>query len=111
MSAPRPCFRAEFREAGASGASWEPIGKLSQRLEKRAQKKRKGRRRPDIRTSRVLSERLAAQWAGYTWAEYLALPGDDCWVDGWRYHDCKAWVYTAYQVHLDLDVVHNNVWD
>jgi len=59
----------------------------------------------------LLHERLAAHWAGYTWAQYQALPGDERWVDWRRYFDCKAWVVAAYQVSVELDGVRNAGWD
>lgn len=110
MSAPRPCFRAEFREA--PGAPWEPLSRLSARQALRNQKKRKrGRRPPEIQQSRLQAERIAAHWAGYTWPQYLALPGDDRWVDTVRYSDCKAWVIAAHNVQMELEGLRNTMWD
>lgn len=66
---------------------------------------------PEIQHTRLLHERLAAQWAGYTWPQYQALPGDDRWVDFRRYHDCKAWVIAAYEVQRELEALRTMAWD
>ena len=107
MSAPRPCFRAEFREGREP---WQPLSKLQERQARRQKRKGKQKRPPEIQTSRLLDERLAAQWAGYTWPQYLALPGDDRWVNYRRYADCKAWVLAAYHVSLELDGLKDTLW-
>ena len=55
-----------------------------------------------------MEQRLAANAAGYTWTEYLKLPGDFRWVDPMVDEDCKAMVIASYRVILDLEAMRNS---
>jgi hypothetical protein len=48
----------------------------------------------------VAENRLAAQWAGYSWMEYLALPGAQRWVDPYTGGESKCLVLVAYRAEL-----------
>jgi hypothetical protein len=50
--------------------------------------------------SDVAENRLAAQWAGYSWMEYLALPGAQRWVDPYTGGESKCLVLVAYRAEL-----------
>lgn len=67
---------------------------------------RKKQKRPlEFVYSSLMEQRLAAQAAGYSWAEYLKLPGDFRWVDPLVDTDCKAAVIAAYRVMMDLEAM------
>jgi len=62
--------------------------------------------------SRELENRLAAQWAGYSWPDYKALPGSIFWMRQLGADDCKAMVIAAYRAAQDLDELRRGeLWD
>lgn len=56
----------------------------------------------------MLEESFAAQWANYSWTEYLALPGCDRWIDPDNPCDTKADVLARYRRHCQIENVKND---
>lgn len=52
-----------------------------------------------------MEEALAAQWAGYTWIEYLTLPGAEWWVDPDEGGDSKAMVLMKYRTAMRIEAI------
>jgi hypothetical protein len=62
-------------------------------------------RKPDPKAttftySDVAENRLAAQWAGYSWREYLALPGAQRWVDAYTGGESKCLILVSYRADM-----------
>lgn len=45
----------------------------------------------------AMEQRLAAQWAGYTWQAFSLLPGVDRWIDPKIGGDSKSSVIVSYR--------------
>jgi hypothetical protein len=52
-----------------------------------------------------MEERLAAQWAGYTWQVYLSLPGADRWIDPEVGGDSKCSVLVSYRFAQRIEAI------
>lgn len=70
--------------------------------------KKQQKNRLEISATGLLEHRLAAQWAGYTWPQYLDLPGDPVWMAPLGVQDCKALVVVAYRVSSLLDAIRSS---
>ena len=55
-----------------------------------------------------MEERLAAQWSGYTWEQYLVLPGADRWIDPENPSDSKAMVLATFRKYGQIESVRND---
>lgn len=52
-----------------------------------------------------IEEDLARKHAGYTWTEYVALPGADWWIDDSTPQDSKSRVLAAYRAYQYIEAV------
>lgn len=52
-----------------------------------------------------MEQRLAAQWAHYTWGDYLDLVGADWWLDPYSGGDSKAKVLASFRIAKTLEAI------
>lgn len=66
--------------------------------------------KPHVRISysMQMEERLAAAHCGYTWEQYLTLPGADWWIDPTAPTDSKASVIAFYRADNLMKAVVND---
>lgn len=60
--------------------------------------------------SMEFEERLAAQKLGYTWEQYQALVGDECWLPLESTENSKAMVIATYRGMREMEQVNGNHW-
>lgn len=66
-------------------------------------------KRLELVTSSLAEQRFAARAAGYTWPEYLALPGDPWAMRLFGEDDCKANVIALYRIESAMQAMEHDL--